>query len=81
MFPERIKSRDNHIKKIFVPTVDERYYNVNDRAFVSDILRLSKTDQQKESREKTETKKEIFVRSSLRSLTTTKKIYNQCQST
>jgi len=81
MSPERIKSRDNHIKKIFVPTVDERYYNVNDRAFVSDILRLSKTDQQKESREKTETKKEIFVRSSLRSLTTTKKIYNQCQST
>jgi len=38
--------------------------------FVLDILRLSETDQQKKSREKTETKKEVAMRSSLNSLIT-----------
>jgi len=49
--------------------------------FVVDILRLSETDKQKESGEKTETKKEISMRSSLSNLITMKKINNQCQST
>lgn len=38
--------------------------------FVLDILWLSETDQQKKSREKTETKKEVAMRSSLNSLIT-----------
>jgi len=39
-------------------------------SFVLDILWLSETDQQKKSREKTETKKEVVMRSSLNSLIT-----------
>jgi len=38
--------------------------------FVLDILWLSETDQQKKSREKTKTKKEVAMRSSLNSLIT-----------
>lgn len=38
--------------------------------FVLDILWLSETDQQKKSREKTETKKEVVMHSSLNSLIT-----------